>query len=125
MQKDRRLQQMVKLVGEDSLPDDQKLALFGARLWREAFLQQNAFDPIDRYTTPEKQVAMMKVLQHWIVRASDILKSHIPFYRVRELPVTEKIARMKAIPNEELDTIGQIVTQIDAEMNQLEQTMQE
>lgn len=125
MQKDRRLQQMVKLVGEDSLPDDQKLALFGARLWREAFLQQNAFDPIDRYTTPEKQVAMMKVLQHWIARATDVMKIHIPFYRVRELPVTEKIARMKAIPNEELDTIGQIVTQIDAEMNQLEHTMQE
>lgn len=125
MQKDRRLQQMVKLVGEDSLPDDQKLALFGARLWREAFLQQNAFDPIDRYTTPEKQVAMMKVLQRWIARATEVMKSHIPFYRVRELPVTEKIARMKAIPNEELDTIGQIVTQIDAEMTQLEQTMQE
>ena len=125
MQKDRRLQQLVKLVGEDALPDDQKLALFGARLWREAFLQQNAFDPIDRYTPPAKQVAMMKVLQRWIVRATQVIKRHIPFYRIRELPVTEKIARMKGVPNEEIETIHRILTQIDEEMDQLERAMQE
>lgn len=125
MQKDRRLQQLVKLVGEDALPEDQKLALFGARLWREGFFQQNAFDPIDRYTTPEKQVAMMRVLQHWITRATAVMRHHLPFYRIRELPVVEKIIRMKEIPNEEIEAIRRLMTQIDDEIDHIERTMQE
>lgn len=125
LRRDRRLQQLVKLVGEDALPDEQKLALLGARLWRDAFLQQNAFDAIDRFTTPEKQMAMMRVLQHWFSQATDLIKKRIPFYRIRELPVTEKIARLKAVPNEQVEAISQLVNQIDTDMQALERSRQE
>jgi len=125
LRRDRRLQQLVKLVGEDALPDQQRLTLFGARLWRDAFLQQNAFDPIDRYTSPEKQVAMMEVLSHWLSRAAEVIRRRIPFYRVRELAVTAAVARMKETPNDQVDSIRQIGFRIEAEMTGLERSLSE
>ncbi|RMH05649.1 MAG: V-type ATP synthase subunit A [Nitrospirae bacterium] len=124
LRRDRRLQQLVKLVGEEALPDEQKLALHGARLWREAFLQQSAFEAVDRYTTTRKQLAMMRVLHHWYHQASELIKRHIPFYRLAELPVNERIMRMKLIPNEEVDTILQLIPTITAEMDALARSMQ-
>ncbi|RMH38157.1 MAG: V-type ATP synthase subunit A [Nitrospirae bacterium] len=124
LRRDRRLQQLVKLVGEEALPDEQKLALYAARLWREAFLQQSAFEPIDRYTTVEKQLAMMRVIDHWYERASELIKRHVPFYRLAELPVNERIMRMKLTPNEEAATILHLVQEIDTEMETLAQSLQ-
>ncbi len=125
LRRDRRLQRLVKLVGEEALPDEQKLALLGARLWREAFLQQNAFDEVDRFTTPEKQVAMMGILHHWFESAGEVIQRRVPFYRLRESPVTEKVARMKEIPNDQVETIKNLAQDIDQEMDRLARSAQE
>lgn len=124
LRRDRRLQQLVKLVGEETLPDEQKLALFGAKLWREAFLRQSAFEPTDRYSTPDKQLAMMRILHHWFTRASDLIKRRIPFYRLAELPVNERILRMHLFPNEDVSAILQLRSVIDTEMDALEPSLQ-
>ena len=57
LQQEAELQEIVRLVGPDTLPDSQRFVLLVARLIKEAFLQQNAMDPIDAYTTPAKQAA--------------------------------------------------------------------
>jgi len=62
LQRDEKLQRIVKLLGSEALPEDQKLTLFSADLVKESFLQQNAFDRIDMYASPAKQVAMAQAL---------------------------------------------------------------
>ena len=63
LQRDEKLQSIVKLLGSEALPEDQKLTLFMADLVKEFFLQQNAFDEIDMYTSPEKQILMAESLR--------------------------------------------------------------
>jgi len=62
LQKEERLQQIVKLVGADALPDSQNFILEVCNMFKNAFLQQNAFDKIDRYCVVEKQVKMLSCI---------------------------------------------------------------
>jgi ferredoxin len=57
-----RLQQIVKLVGPDVLPDSQRLILFIAELFKDGFLTQSAYDEVDSYCTPERQVALLRII---------------------------------------------------------------
>ena len=62
LKEDARLMNIVKLIGEDALPGDQKVIFQGARLIKENFLQQSAFDSIDTYSPAEKQVLMLQII---------------------------------------------------------------
>ena len=75
LQKEVRLQQIVKLVGPDALPDSQNFILEVCRLFKTAFLQQNAFDEIDRYSTVAKQLKMLQlILDYWHLGSDAIAK---------------------------------------------------
>lgn len=63
LQDDEKLQRIVKLLGSEALPEDQKLTLFMADLVKEFFLQQNAFDAVDMYVSPAKQMRMAQALR--------------------------------------------------------------
>lgn len=119
MRRDRHLQQLAKLVGEDALPDEQRLMLLTARLWREAFLQQSALDPQDRFTSPEQQMAMMRVLHRWFTRAKEVIQQRIPFYQLRNLSIIQSIIRMKEIPSQEMHGLVELMTEIDRQMAEL------
>lgn len=95
LKEDARLQNIVKLIGEDALPDDQKATYLGARLIKEDFLQQSAYDPIDTYSQPEKQVLMLRLILRFIERMREAVRHRIPIYRVMDLPVLEEFHRMK------------------------------
>ena len=60
LQREERLQQIVKLVGPDVLPDSQRLILFIAEMLKDGFLPQSAFDEKDMYCAPERQVALLR-----------------------------------------------------------------
>ena len=62
LHRESELQEIVRLVGPDALPDDQRWLLWVARLVREGFLQQSAMDPVDAYTTPTKQILLHPVI---------------------------------------------------------------
>jgi len=62
LQEDASLQRIVKLLGDEALPEDRKLTLYLADLAKTFFLQQNAFDPVDMYAAPQRQVAMARAL---------------------------------------------------------------
>jgi V/A-type H+-transporting ATPase subunit A len=122
LQQDDKLQKIVKLVGEDALPDDQRLIIEGARLLKEALLQQGAFDEVDTYAIPERQLWMLKIILHFHDRASEIIKKGAPIYRIREMEAIENINRMKArISNEEIEAFEELLHNIDEEFDELEQ----
>ncbi len=121
LQRESRLQQVVKLVGPDALPDDQRLVLETARLLREGFLQQNALDEIDSFTTIEKQIRMLSIILRFHDRAAAIVAKGCPVVIVRRLPVVNTLLRMKtSVPNSQVDLIGEIERSLDEEMDELE-----
>jgi V/A-type H+-transporting ATPase subunit A len=122
LQQDDKLQKIVKLIGEDALPDDQRLIIEVARLLKEALLQQGAFDEVDTYATPERQLWMLKIILHFYDRASEILKKGAPIYRVREMEVIDDINRMKVrIPNDAIEKFEELFQSIKEEFDALEQ----
>ena len=115
-----KLQQVVRLVGEESLPDRERMILEGAWVLRNAVLQQNAFDSIDRYSTPAKQVRMLRAVFRYIDRGLDLIERKIPIYRMKELPVRAQLVRMRfEIPDDALERFDALLAAIDGEMDAL------
>jgi V/A-type H+-transporting ATPase subunit A len=115
------LQQIVKLVGPDALPDEQRMTLETSRLIREGFLQQDALDAIDAYSPIEKQVRMLGLILHFHDRARPLIQAGAPVVVIHNLPVIEALMRMKTqVANDDLSGLEEIRRQIDEQMDQLE-----
>lgn len=100
---ENRLNEIVKLIGSDVLPDDQKLILEIARVIRLGFLQQNAFHKEDTFVPMEKQLRMMEVILHLYDRCKSLIEMNMPMALLRESDVFEKIIAIKYdVPNKEL-----------------------
>ena len=122
LQRESRLQQVVKLVGPDALPDDQRLVLETARLLREGFLQQNALDPVDTFTTLEKQIQMLRIILRFHDRSARIVARGCPVIVIRRMPIVDTLVRMKtSVPNTQIDLIGEIERSLEEQMDQLEE----
>lgn len=105
---ENRLNEIVKLIGSDVLPDDQKLVLEIARVIRLGFLQQNAFHAEDTFVPMEKQLKMMEVILHLYDRCKALIDRSMPMALLRESDVFEKIIAIKYdVPNKELDKFGE------------------
>jgi V/A-type H+/Na+-transporting ATPase subunit A len=120
LQEDSRLQRIVRLIGEDALPDDQRLVIEGSRLLQEACLQQNANDATDTFCRPEKQLGLLKAVLHFVARAREIVKRGAPIHRVREMLAREDLVRAKEkIPNDKPELLRDLMAKIDREMDML------
>ena len=120
LQRENRLHQVVKLVGPDALPDDQRLILETARLLREGFLQQNALDEVDSYATVEKQMCMLRLILHFHERAAGIIAKGCPIVVIHDLPIVNTLVRMKTtVPNEQIEQIDDIWKALDEQMDQV------
>jgi V/A-type H+-transporting ATPase subunit A len=116
-----RLSQIVKLVGPDALPDEQRLILETARLLREGFLQQNAMDTVDAFSTVQKQIRMLELILHFHERALRTVKHGAPISVIHNLPVVDTLIRMKSlVPNDGLQQMDKFRDTIDENMNQLD-----
>ena len=121
LSEESRLTQIVKLVGPDALPDEQRLTLETARLLREGFLQQSALDDVDAYSTIHKQIHMLNLILYFHHRAFKIVKRGATINVIHKLPVVDTLIRMKAqFTNDELTKLDDIVKLIDAQMDQLD-----
>jgi V/A-type H+/Na+-transporting ATPase subunit A len=96
LQREDKLQQIVKLVGPDVLPDSQRLVLFVAELLKNGFLQQSAFDPVDTYSSPEKQVFLIRLILTVYNRGLEYINRGGTLVKVRELPVMQDITRARS-----------------------------
>ena len=108
------LMEIVKLIGEDVLPDDQKLTLEIARVIRVGFLQQNAFHSDDTYVSLEKQMKMMKVILHLYEQSKKVVSKQVPISKLRATGLFEKIVKIKYdVPNNKLGLLDDYITDID------------
>ncbi|MDE6195236.1 MAG: V-type ATP synthase subunit A, partial [Erysipelotrichaceae bacterium] len=109
-----KLMEIVKLIGSDVLPDDQKLVIEISKVIRIGFLQQNAFHKEDTYVPLEKQLKMMDVILHLYKRAKDIIVQGKPLSEVMKLGLFEKLMKMKYdIPNDNIQQLDTYLTMID------------
>ncbi len=118
LQEDENLQKIVRLIGEDPLPDTQKLTLFCARLIKEGFLQQFAFDKNDSFCVSLKQLLLMDVIMYFYNEAKGLLSRKIPVSKITELSVAQDIFRAKfEIPNDKLEGFDDLKARIDKQLN--------
>ncbi len=118
--KDEELMQIVRLIGSEALPDNERLILSTAKLIKEGFLRQSALDAVDTYTTPEKQYRMLEVILEFHQKALEIIKKRIPVHQIIELPIVPNLMKMKvAIKNTEISKFTEIQNEITKQLNQL------
>ncbi len=96
LQREDRLQQIVKLVGPDALPDSQRLILFIAEIFKDGFLAQSAFDETDMYCPPERQVALLRIILTLYWRGRDLIQVGAPLTRLRGLACVPLVMRAKS-----------------------------
>ena len=107
--------EIVKLIGSDVLPDDQKLTLEIARVIRLGFLQQNAFHPEDTCVPLQKQYQMMKIILYLYTKSKELVEMGMPVSILRENNIFEKVIAIKYdVPNNRLDALDQYFKDIDA-----------
>ena len=101
LQEEAELQEIVQLVGIDSLSATDRVTLEAARSIREDYLQQNAFNEEDTYTTLDKQFRMLKIILAFYEKSQEAVKKGVDINSLFSMPVREKISRMKYIPQTE------------------------
>ena len=115
-----RLLEIVKLIGADVLPDDQKLVIETARVIRVGFLQQNAFHKDDTFVSLKKQKLMMSTILHLHARAKQLVANSIPISRIIEQGLFNKLTKMKYdVPNDRLDMFDEYNREIDETIDKI------
>ena len=100
LQQEAELEEIVRLVGPEALPEGDKLLLLVARMIREDFLQQSAYHEVDTYCAPIKAGLMLKTIMKFYGLAQEMLSSRAGIDSIRSSPMVHRISRMKDIPNE-------------------------
>ena len=121
LREESSLMEIVKLIGSDVLPDDQKLIIEIARVIRVGFLQQNAYHAEDTYVPLQKQFLMMKAILHLYHRAQKLVEKALPISGIAETGLFTRLERMKYdIPNDKPEAFDALTTDIDRQLEQLE-----
>ena len=119
LQEETSLLEVVRLVGRDSLSDEDQMKLHTSKSIREDFLQQNAFHDVDTFCPLEKQFKMLDTILYFYDRGQEALVKGAYFSEIEELEVKENIARMKYVPNDELEKLDEIKDKIDSQLKNL------
>lgn len=108
------LMEIVKLIGSDVLPDDQKLILEIARVIRTGFLQQNAFHKDDTCVPMEKQFKMMEIILYLYQKSRSLISMGMPMSVLKEDPIFDKVVAIKYdVPNDHTELLDNYKKQID------------
>ena len=119
LQEESSLQEIVRLVGRDTLSEKDQLKLEVAKSIREDYLQQNAFMESDTYTSLTKQEKMLQLVLKFYDEGQRGLESGVYLKEISEMPVREKIARAKYMPESDLDKMNDILNEIENEVDNL------
>ncbi len=119
---DDNLQQIIKLVGEDVLPDDQKLIVRVARILKVGYLQQSAFSDVDAFCDLKKQYEMLKLILMYYDRAMTLVSKGVAISEVTNEDVVSTLMRMKEkVPNDKLDELKKIEKDLKSFFDSLDQ----
>lgn len=115
LHEESNLMEVVKLIGSDVLPEDQKLTLEIARVIRVGFLQQNAFHKDDTSVSMEKQYKMLKTIDYLRRACSQLVEKHIPVSLMTQTGIFEKVISIKYdVPNDNVALLDTYPDKIDA-----------
>jgi V/A-type H+-transporting ATPase subunit A len=116
LQKEADINEIVQLVGYDALPESDKLILDLARMLREDYLQQNAFDDVDTYASVKKQYKMLKLINKVFDYEKEALERNVTIQKIQEIPIKPKISRLRYIKEEEIDSK---INEIDKDLEEI------
>jgi V/A-type H+/Na+-transporting ATPase subunit A len=120
LQREDALKEIVRLLGPEALPDEEKLILDVARMIQIGFLQQNAYDDVDAYCSPQKQFTMMKMFVQYHQEALKALRNGVPLAKIRGMQVIAPMLRSKfAIKSEDLGKLESLSKQMFDEFSSL------
>ena len=119
LQEESNLQEIVRLVGKDTLSEVDQLKLEVAKSIREDYLQQNAFQEVDTFTSLDKQDKMLELVMKFYREAKRGIENGVYLSEMINLDVREDIARAKYIPEAEISKLDEIAEKITATINEL------
>lgn len=120
LSEENNLMEIVKLIGSDVLPDDQKLIIEIARVIRVGFLQQNAFHKDDTYVPLEKQFDMMDIILYFYHRCQEVVARQVPISKLTATGMFDRLIKMKYdIPNDKPEMFAELRRDIDKQINTL------
>jgi V/A-type H+-transporting ATPase subunit A len=109
LQREADLLEIVRLLGPEAIPDEEKLVLDVARMIREGFLQQSAYDEVDAYCPPKKQVMLLNLFVKFHRLAEEALRRGVTLKEIRSMAIIPRLIRAKyEIPNDRLELIEQL-----------------
>ncbi len=115
------LKEVIRLVGSESLPESEKLIMEVARMLREGFLQQNAYDPIDTYSSPEKQFKLLTAMLEFYESSIKAVSKGIPVSKIMSLPSLADMFKLRmSVPSDKIELIDQVLNKVNSELNSLE-----
>ena len=121
LQREVKLQQVVKLVGADALPDSQRFIIEVCKLFKNGFLQQNAFDDVDRYSSVEKQRRMLEIILLYWKKGSEAIKGGVTLVKLRHMKILQDIVKMKlTIENDDIRAFDKLEARLERSLDQLE-----
>jgi len=121
LKREQRLQQIVRLIGPDALPDTERIILVVAEMIKNGFLQQSAFDEIDMFSVPEKQIMILLIIMEFYHRSSGVIRNGAPLAKVVNMPCREEIVRIKTtFDNKDLAGISGVESRMGQQLDELE-----
>ena len=120
LQEESKLEDIVKLVGPESLSAREKLVLLTAKSLREDFLFQDAFDPDDAYTPPKMQFNMLKtIVTIYTVGVEKIKEEDFDFKKIEKLEILEEVAKVKDLPKDSFEKYEDLRNRLTSAINAL------
>ena len=121
LQRERELVEVAELVGTESLQDAERLVLETARLLREGFLRQSAYDPADASCPPLKAFEMLKLFLEWHARAGGAVMKGVPLRAVLDTGLGLRLLRLAQVPPDGIRAAaGELRAEIEAALERLE-----
>ena len=120
LEQEAHLQEIVRLVGADALPDRQRWVLDAAHLLRSGFLQQNALHPVDAYTVPQKQLRLLRLFVELYELGRDLVAGGTPVLLLRQVLDVPRLIRLKEeVPNDDAGRIDQVAAEVREQVHAL------
>jgi V/A-type H+/Na+-transporting ATPase subunit A len=126
LQREDTLKEIVRLLGPEALPDEEKLTLEVARMVKIGILQQNSFDKVDTYNSPEKQLKLVKLMVKFYNESLKSLKVGTSLADIRTMPIIPSLLKAKfEIPDEEIAKLDELSKNMDTQFEQIRSKKEE
>jgi V/A-type H+-transporting ATPase subunit A len=123
LKREQKLSEIVRLIGPDALPDEQKLILVSSDIIKDGYLQQNSFDKIDMYCVPAKQIQLLELIMEFHERSKTCIKLGAPLTKITATGLKEELSRLKStVKNDSLAELDLFGAKMRAALEELERS---